>query len=134
MGGQKFNCLIIQGHRDFIRQQKGFEFYYYPKEWQFFEKGAEIIRTRADRAGLDYRLIHPPSALTFESSGDQFHKVNDHLEVFKNPCELGECPTLLRLILFKGLSHPPREVIFSLENIEEILVHSTELALSEILP
>lgn len=118
--------------------KKGFEFLLHgPKEWQFFEKkGQEIIRTRADRGRIRLSiLIHPPSALTLESSGDQFHKVNDHLEVLKKLCELGEVPYAPTIDLIQRIvSSSPREVILPpLENIEEILVHSTELALSEMI-
>lgn len=134
--------LRLPGHTGVIEissvNKKGFEFILHgPKEWQFFEKKAqETIRSCAERGRIRLSiLLPPPSVLSLESSDDQFQKVSEQLKVLQKLCQLGEVPYNPTLDLIQRiLSSSPREgTLPPLENIEEVLLHSTEIALEEMI-
>jgi uncharacterized protein (TIGR00255 family) len=117
--------------------KKGFEFLLHgPKEWQFFEKKAhEIIRIKAERGRVRLSiLLKPKSILDLDSPEEQFVKVAEQLEALKQICtKNGLSYTPTTDLVQRIISTMPRDILLpSLENIEEFLIQSTNLALNDL--
>ena len=117
--------------------KKGFEFLLHgPKEWQFFEKKAhEIIRTKAERGRVRLSiLLQPKSTLDLDSPQEQFVKVAEQLETLKQICKKnGLSFTASTDLVQRIISTMPRDILLpSLENIENFLIQSTNLALNDL--
>ena len=118
--------------------KKGFELLLHgPKEWQFFEKKAhEIIRKKADRGRVRLSiLLQPKSTLGLDSHQEQFEKVAEQLETLKQICTRnGLSYTPSTDLVQRIITAMPRDILLpSLENIEDLLIQSSNLALNEMI-
>jgi uncharacterized protein (TIGR00255 family) len=118
--------------------KKGFELLLHgPKEWQFFEKKAhEIIRKKADRGRVRLSiLLQPKSTLGLDSHQEQFEKVAEQLETLKQICtKNGLSYTPSTDLVQRIITAMPRDILLpSLENIEDLLIQSSNLALNEMI-
>ena len=108
-----------------------------PKEWQFFEKKAhEIIRKKADRGRVRLSiLLQPKSTLGLDSHQEQFEKVAEQLETLKQICtKNGLSYTPSTDLVQRIITAMPRDILLpSLENIEDLLIQSSNLALNEMI-